>query len=103
MLTATSCVVKTLVLDNVTYNLEPYVRRSKVAARCHDCYVCSGGFHHLGCDMMRCPCCGGQLISCGCWNDGYEEEEEEEEEEDDDDDYYGDAPTDASADASFPG
>lgn len=34
--------------------------------RCGDCNVARGGYHHLGCDMQRCPVCRGQLLSCGC-------------------------------------
>lgn len=41
--------------------------------RCHDCGIERGGVHHPGCDMERCPRCGGQLIGCGC----LDEEEEE--------------------------
>ena len=39
---------------------------SKAKHKCHDCGVYEGHFHKPGCDMERCPFCGGQLISCDC-------------------------------------
>jgi hypothetical protein len=35
-------------------------------ARCHDCGVRVGAWHHLECDWAECPLCHGQLLGCGC-------------------------------------
>src|SRR5262249_27477601 len=34
--------------------------------RCGDCHALEGENRELGCDLERCPFCGGQLISCDC-------------------------------------
>jgi hypothetical protein len=35
--------------------------------RCPDCNIVPGGRHHANCDQEHCPKCGGQLISCECF------------------------------------
>ena len=32
---------------------------------CRDCGVKPGGYHHKYCCIESCPICGGQLLSCG--------------------------------------
>lgn len=34
---------------------------------CHDCAVREGEPHQNGCDAEQCPVCGGQFISCDCF------------------------------------
>ena len=41
---------------------------------CHDCSAIKGQYHVPGCDVERCPLCGGQAIGC---EDDYEYEEED--------------------------
>ena len=69
MATARSCSVYVFHLDGrrldlLAYGLEPGWRSGP--DRCGDCGVDRGGWHHPGCDIQRCPACGGQLLSCGC-------------------------------------
>ncbi len=34
---------------------------------CRECAAAPGQFHVPGCCLERCPRCGGQAISCGCF------------------------------------
>ena len=48
------------------YNSEPPRIRHVGTEDCDDCGCPPSGLHHPGCDVERCPICGGQVISCSC-------------------------------------
>lgn len=68
MTTSTSCSVAVLHRDGAPIPMIPYgdERPPRTRPACGDCGVERGGFHHLGCDIQRCPVCRWQMMSCGC-------------------------------------
>lgn len=55
-------------LERISYN--PKTLHLPTWFRCPDCNVIPGGIHHMNCDQEHCPKCGGQLISCDCFDAG---------------------------------
>lgn len=90
MTTGASCSVEVLHRGGTPVAMLPWGsergwrRDARAGHRCSDCGVAPGGFHHLGCDLQRCPVCGGQMFTCGCRFDEDPPEDDWPEDEDDD-------------------
>ena len=74
MKTAHGCVCHNYVHDGkavaaIKYGSEDYDFPVSKNSVCHDCNARPGEYHHIGCDMEQCPVCGGQLLSCECFEE----------------------------------
>ena len=68
---ADSCTYEVWVLNDVVYAPIPYEDRhgapeTRPPARCADCGVARGRYHHFGCALEECPRCHRQVLTCDC-------------------------------------
>ena len=70
---AASCRENRIVIDGMNYHPVPFKKKSgsefkkeQAPARCPDCNVMDGGYHHVGCSLEICPKCGFRWVMCRC-------------------------------------
>lgn len=53
-------------LSSASPNISSTPKPDRSVRNCHDCGAKPGDLHQHGCDVERCPRCGGQAIGCPC-------------------------------------
>lgn len=63
-----SCTTRFFFIKGVQFDRDCSHYDDDPSGHCHDCGILNvpGNYHHPGCDVEKCPKCGGQAIGCGC-------------------------------------
>lgn len=65
------CVFTHVKIGNKIYKRKPETTKNcefydELPTYCHYCGIVYGNIHHIGCEIERCPKCGGQFVCCDC-------------------------------------